>query len=85
MLLLATSISVSILNNRAQWKKVRRNYSRVAPGLKVSSEVHTFVVDDHDHPQMIEIHAQNCRAIHDAHTCLVEDSFWMMWKKKKTC
>jgi hypothetical protein len=26
--------------------------------IEVKNEVHTFVVDDQDHPQMIEIHAE---------------------------
>jgi hypothetical protein len=26
--------------------------------IEVNKEVHTFVVDDQDHPQMIEIHAE---------------------------
>jgi hypothetical protein len=40
-----------------KWKKVWRN----KPGrtwIEVNNEVHTFVVDDQDHPQMIEIHAE---------------------------
>jgi hypothetical protein len=26
--------------------------------IEVNNEVHTFIVDDQDHPQMIEIHAE---------------------------
>jgi hypothetical protein len=26
--------------------------------IEVNNEVHTFVIDNHDHPQMIEIHAE---------------------------
>ncbi len=37
--------------------------------IEVNNEVHTFVVDDQDHPQMIEIHAELQRLsglMHDA-------------------
>jgi hypothetical protein len=37
--------------------------------IEVNSEVHTFVVDDRDHPQIIEIHAELLRLsglMHDA-------------------
>jgi hypothetical protein len=30
----------------------------VTPGIDVNNKVHTFVVDDQDHPQMTEIHAE---------------------------
>jgi hypothetical protein len=26
--------------------------------IEVNNEIHTFVVDDQDHPQMVEIHAE---------------------------
>jgi hypothetical protein len=37
--------------------------------IEVNNEVHTFVVDDQDHPQIIEIHAELLRLpkfMHDA-------------------
>jgi hypothetical protein len=54
MLLLATYISVRMLNIR-ETKKVQRN---AHTWIEVNNEVHTFVVGDQDHPQMIEIHAE---------------------------
>jgi hypothetical protein len=54
MLLLATYISVRMLNIRER-KKVQRN---AHTWIEVNNEVHTFVVGDQYHPQMIEIHAE---------------------------
>jgi hypothetical protein len=54
--LLVAGISVRVLNIRDR-KKVQRN----SPGhmwIEVNNEVHAFVVDDQDHPQMIKIQAE---------------------------
>jgi hypothetical protein len=67
MLLLAAGISMRMLNSRER-KEVWRN-SRVAPELNWINEVHTFVVHNQNHPQMIEIHAELKRLsglMHDA-------------------
>ncbi|CAM6075065.1 unnamed protein product [Sphagnum tenellum] len=56
MLLLATDITVRMLNSRERKKGARKQ-----PGctwIEVNNEVHTFVVQDQDHPRMIEIHAK---------------------------
>ncbi len=48
---------------------------------------HTFVVEDQDHPRMIEIHGELQRLsglMHDVwSTYLVQNSFYIMWKKKR--
>jgi len=48
MLLLATGISVRILNGRER-KKVQRNKTGCT-WIEVNYEVHMFVVEDQDHP-----------------------------------
>jgi hypothetical protein len=56
--------------------------------IEVNNMVHKFVVEDQDHPQMIEIHAELLRLsghIHDAGMCLVQNLFCMMWKKRNRC
>jgi hypothetical protein len=51
----------------------------------VNNEMHTFVVDNQDHPQMIEIHAELQRLsgpLHDVgHVCKRLNLLWLM----KTC
>jgi hypothetical protein len=54
MLLLATYISVRMLNIRER-KKVQRNARN---WIEVNNEVHIFVRGDQDHPLMIEIHSE---------------------------
>jgi hypothetical protein len=55
--------------------------------IEVNDEVHMFVADNQDHPEMIEIHAKLQRLsglMHDAQGMyLVQNLCWMMWKKKK--
>ncbi len=54
--LLVTGISVRMSNIRDR-KKVQRN-SLGHTWIEVNNEVHAFVVDDQDHPQMIKIRAE---------------------------
>jgi hypothetical protein len=56
ILLLVTGISVGMLN----WQRKERSVKK-QPGctwIEVNNEVHTFVVHDQDHPQMIEVCAE---------------------------
>jgi len=85
-LLLATGISVRMLNGRERKELWRNNW--VAPGLQSTwivdnNEVHMFVVDNQDHPEMIEICAE---LVHDAgYVSYTEFVLHMIWKKKKRC
>ncbi len=48
------------LCENVEWQRTARGVKR-QPGhtwIEVNNEVHTFVVDDQDHPLMIEIHAE---------------------------
>jgi hypothetical protein len=55
----------------------------------VNNEMHTFVVDNQDHPLMIEIHAELQRLsglLHDAgHVCKRLNLFWLMKKRFFIC
>jgi hypothetical protein len=59
------------LRENVEWQRTARGVKR-QPGctwIEVNNEVHTFVVDDQDHPLMIEIHAELQRLsglMHDA-------------------
>jgi hypothetical protein len=85
MLLLATGISVRMLNSRVlKEKAVKKQLG--CTWIEVDNEVHIFLAQYQDHPQMIEIHAKLQRLLglmHDAGTCLVQNLFCMMWKKKR--
>ncbi len=54
----------------------------------MNNEVHMFVVKDQDHCQIIEF-MQICRGCQGTcmmwGMCLVQDSFYMLWKKKNWC
>jgi hypothetical protein len=55
------------LCENVEWQRMARGMKR-QPGrtwTEVNNEVHTFVVDDQDHPLMIEIHAelQDCQGL----------------------
>jgi hypothetical protein len=48
------------LRENVEWQRTTRGVKR-QPGctwIEVNNEVHTFVVNNHDHPLMIEIHAE---------------------------
>jgi hypothetical protein len=83
MLLLATGISVRMLNRVLKEKAAKKQ-----PGctwIEVDNEVHIFLVEYQDHPQLIEIHAKLQRLLglmHDAGTCLVQNLFCEMWRRK---
>jgi hypothetical protein len=54
--------------------------------IEVNNEVHMFVADNQDQPEMIEIHAKLQRLsglMHDAGYVPCTEFVWMMWKKKK--
>jgi pentatricopeptide repeat protein len=59
------------LRENVEWQRTARGVKR-QPGctwIEVNNEVHTFVVNDQDHPLMIEIHAELLRLsglMHDA-------------------
>jgi hypothetical protein len=47
------------LCENVEWQRKEKGVKK-QPGhtwIEVNSEVHTFVVEDQDHPQIIEIHA----------------------------
>jgi hypothetical protein len=56
MLLLSTWISEQILSSRGREGGVKKQPGRT--WIEVNNEVHMFVVDDQDHPQISEIHAE---------------------------
>jgi hypothetical protein len=56
--------------------------------IEVNNEVHTFVVDDQDHPPIIEIRAELKRLYRQMQEAgYVPDTklCYMMWRKKKRC
>jgi hypothetical protein len=57
--------------------------------IEVNNEMHAFVVDNQDHPQMIEIHAELQRLsglLHDAgYVCKRLNLFWLMKKRCFIC
>jgi hypothetical protein len=55
-LLLETGISVRMLNFKRQERGVENQTGRT--WIEVKNEVHSFIVGDQDHPQMIEIHTE---------------------------
>ncbi len=87
MLLVVTCISVGMLN----WQRNERSMKK-QPGctwIEVNNEVHTFVVHNQDHPQMIEVCAEPQRLSWGScimwGTWLILNWFCKMWKKKKRC
>jgi hypothetical protein len=56
--------------------------------IEVNGEVHVFVVDDQEHPQMLEIHTGQrdslCRCMMLG-MCQIRNLFCMMWRKKRSC
>jgi len=62
-----TGILVKMLNGKERKESVKKHLGRT--WIEVDDEVHTFVIDDQHHPQMIEIHAELKRLsglMHDA-------------------
>ncbi len=77
------------LCENVEWQRKEKGVKK-QPGrtwIEVNNEVHTFVVEDQYHPQMIEIHGELQRLLglmHDLRgTCLVRNLFYTMWKKKR--
>jgi hypothetical protein len=56
MLLLSTWISKQIFSSRGREGGVKKQ--RGCTWIEVNNELHMFVVDDQDHPQISEIHAE---------------------------
>ncbi len=77
------------LCENVEWQRKEKGVKK-QPGrtwIEVNKEVHTFVVEDQDHPQMIEIHGELQRLsglMHDVRGMrLVQNPFYIMWTKKR--
>ncbi len=56
MLLMAIGIFVRMLKEKRKENGVKEQLGHT--WIEVNNEVHIFVIDDQDHPKMIEIHAE---------------------------
>jgi len=65
MVLLATTISVRVLNSADKKRVVKKQLGHT--WIEVINELHMFVVEDQDHPQMIEIYAELQRLLRLMH------------------
>jgi hypothetical protein len=84
LLLLATRHLCENVERQGNEKGVKKQLGRT--WIEVNNEVRMFVVEDEDHPQNIEIHAELqilSGLMHDVGTCLMQNLFCMMWRKKK--